>query len=259
MSTSDYMSLERIIKNFNNNPTEANASLLQERMQEASYLVLLKKDSLEGMVEKPAMDITRLPALTINTHSEAGIILPVFTNKKEAERYEDGMASAAANIPFTMLYSLLKSNPQIQSLIINPEGDAIAFDAKQFLSFFAKAQSESHQEEIEEGSVITTDNRIDMAGEEAFYALAREASHFDEIEAIWVARQLDHGKFTRWFFVVDSPLKSENRYQSLMIRFLSNLDKNLPTQAALVYADEEAGAGIAEKMEPVYRKQASLH
>lgn len=256
----EYITLERAVSSFKNSPTPENAQMLRERMMSATYYLYLHPSLLERrnqQAREQALDdaINRrfgsLPLLLLDTHSEAGLILPVFTSRSEAEKSPFPGVQDLIEIGFPELYSLVQSSRHTNNLLLNPEGDAIAFARNQFLDSFVLSQMDVREESEEADCIATFVQGRRDADPTALKTLLHEARRDGSISRLWLTKQMDNGRFVRWFLVVDTDAQRADSHQRLAAQFLQACGRG---SAGICYADAPMAADIVARLEPVYRR-----
>ncbi len=258
--TTDPITLERAIANFKTNQTPENARILIERLQDNTYYLLLHPSLLEKENEQKRMEIARevsqgvmkdIPVLLIKTETDAGTILPVFTSRQQMAKYPGATKLDAIQIPFAALYLQIRENPKIGSLIINPEGNAIAFARDQFLASFSPSVPSLEEREFEAGSNLHFEDASRQLSPLSQKAIRKAAKRFDDIQAIWAAKLVQEDGKRTWFFVIDAKNHRPDGHSAVLEAFLPTVGLR---EANMAYAGDELTAGIEKKFAPVYKK-----
>lgn len=259
--TTELITLERAIANFKNNQTQKNAELLIHLLKEGTFYLLLHPSLLQPGHEEERKEVEasirsgtvqNVPILLFNTGSEAGTILPVFTNRTEMEKFPDAANFAAVQITFPALYLLTSSRESIDNLLLNPEGNAMAFNREQFLQSFQIPKQEVKEEELKAGTTLRLEQGLKQVSNKTLRTMKKTAARYPEIEELWIARRLDEdGSLHSWLLVVDARTKREDSHRELAQAFLQSVGKG---SAAICYADEEAAKDIVEQFEPAYTR-----
>ncbi|MEY8309471.1 SseB family protein [Erysipelotrichaceae bacterium 51-3] len=257
------ITLERAIANFKKNSTPENAQRLITLIKEGTFYLLIhpslmrpenakKRQEVEEQIRQGHVE--KLPLLLFNTESEAGTILPVFTNRNEMAKFPDSQKMAAIQVTFPPLYLLVKSQPKIDNLLINPEGHAIAFNREQFLQSFDIGSIKTVEDSFKPGTVAHFEQGINEISPKGKRLLIEAAIRHPEIEALWIVRQLRTDTNHRWFVILDvKPEDQHHDTHTLMLdAFLRTLSEE---EAGMMYADNEAARDVVSLFEPLYRRQ----
>lgn len=255
------VTLERSIANFKTNPTPSNAKVMIDLLKEGFFYLLIhpslmrpenaeKRAEIEEQMRNGHVE--KLPLLLFNTDSQAGTILPVFTNRKEMEKFPEVAKYAAIQVTFPPLFLMVQNQPKIDNLLLNPEGNAIAFNREQFLQTFAMASAEVMEESFDAGTTLKF-QAVDTLDSKSEQVLVQMAEHFPEVEALWVVQQVLEDESKRWFIIVDvkPELQRKDGHTQIAQMFLRTLND---AAAGMMYANSEAAKEIITKLEPLYRR-----
>lgn len=254
------ITLERAIANFKTNQTPENARILIDRLQENTYFLLLHPSLLEKenaskrrqIAQEVSQGIMKdVPVLLIKTETEAGTILPVFTSRQQLAKYPGAAKLDAIQIPFAALYLQIKNNEKIGSLIVNPEGNAIAFGRDQFLASFTPSIPSVEEKAFEAGTVLHFEDASKQLAPVSLKAIRKAAKRFNEINAVYAAKMVDDDGKRTWFFVIDADTRQPDGHSAILEAFLPTVGLR---QAGMCYSTDELASGICEKFAPIYRK-----
>ncbi|MBF0578586.1 SseB family protein [Erysipelotrichaceae bacterium RD49] len=256
------VTLERSIANFKTNPTPDNAKVMIDLLKEGFFYLLIhpslmrpenaqKRQEIEEKMRQGHVE--QLPLLLFNTDSQAGTILPVFTNRKEMQKFPEVAKYAAIQITFPPLFLMVQNQPKIDNLLLNPEGNAIAFNREQFLQTFAMASAQVMEESFDAGTTVKF-QPVDQLDDKSLQVLRQMGEHFSEVEALWVVWQILEDGSKRWFVIADVKPEFQRKDGHTLIAqmFLRTLND---ASAGMMYADSEAAKDIVTTFEPIYRRR----
>lgn len=237
---------ERLIANFKNNSTQSNARKLLDGLQSAALIVPV------ASIPEPGQSDDTIQVLVLDTKSEAGKVLPVFTNNDEAEKFAAGKSLACARIPFTSLLNILENSQTIDNVIFNPEGNAIAFGRVPLLHSMNRKATQASVEVFDKDTTMIFRDGRSVIKPEHLDRLVRLAGTWKDIESLWLAIRFENGLPSSWMLVVSTPAPRSDGHALLAKNFMEGFEKSFP--AAIVYSDDPIAKDIVARFEPIYTK-----
>lgn len=245
------------MRRFIEESTPENAAQLQEAMQASSYFL-----PLDAALSKTLLDTKSAAALQqdaipvrISLIDGGGRTLEIYTAREElpARADEQGMGAAEVSAPVLFdLLSRLQQEQRLDSVLFNPEGDAMAFPLQGFLDFFMPAQSPEAQEKehtFDEDTVLSFSNALHSADGVLLRLLRKAGRQNQPVQALWLADVLQPAPMD--FLLV---AKSDKKDPKLLKRVLSELKGQLKhARVGLVFSDDPLAAYVIS-FEPVYAK-----
>lgn len=253
----DSLTLERAITNFKTNQTARNAGRLIALLRKSTYYLLLPASLMEdhqaprrAQIEEQIRqaEFEQVPVLLFDTETEAGKILPVFTNRQEMNRFPDVSDYAAIQVTFPALYLLVSGHDQMDNLLINPEGNALAFGRDEFLQGFSAADDPDRRADP---AVLESRDGRSLAALEAVEALKRKAAEDPDVKTVWLAQQRLEDQSLRWFLVADSTAPA--RLPELARTFLQAQGGG---SAGICLIHDPEALDIPADLDPVYQRTA---
>ncbi len=250
------MSLEASIARFKANPSSEQGQELLALLKQGRYFILLHpsvfQDTLiRKRVEKQIQEqqLEKLPILTFHTQTQGGTIFPVFTSFEELQKFPTQSPCPHIEVSFQGLYDLVQVHPNIENILLNPEGDALAFPRQQFLErFISTAQGQQLKEKtLPQEFTTQLEQGSRKAGTRALKALSKAALKFPEISKIWVLRQSDDD--SSWILVLESEQEAQQLHADILRSFLGQ------TQAlsgAICYTSYTPIVEILDNFQPAY-------
>lgn len=254
-----YLSTERILANYLNNPTEKNALLLHERLQTISYYVPIEqpkgKDAEMQRQEARRIgeaikkgDWKNVPLYLIPFENDHALIFPVYTSEKLLRAEQS--AGGGLRLAFHVFYSLLEQRDDIAYLLVDPNTTPITFERSAFLESFSSVQVRTRIENYQPGTTVNFTSHQARAKAEAIEALLAKAQDYPEISKVWLA--VEEGETpdkSRWLIVLDSSDPNPDIHRALVTPFLEAQKENT---CALCYAEDELAKDIIERFDPIY-------
>lgn len=224
------MSLETSIAQFKANPSSEQAQELLALLKQGHYFILLHPSIFQDIairkrVEKQIQEqrLEKLPILTFHTKTQGGTIFPVFTSFEELQKFPTQSPCPHIEVSFQGLYGLVQVHPHIENIMLNPEGDALAFPRQQFLEYFASAQGQQLKaEDLPQEFMAHLEQGSRKAGTRAIKALNKAALKFPEIAKIWVLRQSNED--SSWILVLESEQERQQVHAEILRSFLSQIE-----------------------------------
>ncbi len=247
------MSLETSIAQFKVNSSFEQGQELLALLKQSHYFILLHpslyQDALmRKRVEKQIQNqhLENLPILMFHTKTQGGTIFPVFTSLEELQKFPTEVPCPHLEVNFQGLYRLIQSHPQIENIMINPEGDSLAFPRRQFLDHLAPDQlktetlSQEFRAQLEQGAR--------KAGSKAIKALNKAALQFPEISKIWVLSQPQEADFS-WLLVLESEEEHQQAHADLLRRFLTQTQAG---SGGICYTSYTPILEVLDNFQPAY-------
>lgn len=251
------MRLEQSIAQFKANPSSENSQELLTLLKESHYFILLHpavfQDSLiRQQVEKQIQQkkLENLPILMFHTKTQAGSIFPVFTSLEELHKFPNQSSYPQIEVDFRGLYELIQVHPTIENIMLNPEGDSLAFPRQQFLDRFSSAVQgqliEAH--EFPSEFKANLEQGVRKAGTKVIKALNKSALHYPEISKIWVLRQPEEEKFS-WLLVLESEIPPQQAHGNLLQELLVQTNS---LSGAMCYTSYSPILEVLDNFQPAY-------
>lgn len=244
----EYLTIERMIANFKNNPSKTNAVRLKEGLARTTYFVLCQGLDPEKQVRSASV----LPIMLLN--APTGKMMPVFTRREYALELAKGKNLEPVELTFDALIHLLTDKQDtIKLMLINPEQEPIAFTPQQFLASFGTQAVKQSALELKPGDVLNYTTGVLKAAPEAVETAKAVMASMSHIQRGWLAHVEDNDKVD-WTIVIDStdPARQQD-FGRIASAFLRAQD---PKAGMMVLnAGDEAAKDIVASFEPIYQRQ----
>ena len=246
------------IRRFIENASPENAALLQEAMQASSYFLMLDKQTSQELLDSKNADVLKQESIPVRIAliEGGGRTLEVFTAKEELPAKASVEAMGAAEVSAPVLFDLISSlcrQKRLDSVIFNPEGDAMAFPAEGFLEFFAPADSVKQEEtehEFQEDTVLSFSNALQSADGALLRQLRRAGRVTPQVEKLWLAEVMQPAAMD--VMLVAESAKEDPKILKRVLSEVRNALKN--RRVGLVFSTVPMAADIIS-FDPVFARK----
>lgn len=251
------MSLEHCIKQFKANPNDLQTGqALFQLLTKSQYFVLFQSSTSQNFtksqVEKLVKigQVEKLPILTFHTHLNKEPIFPVFTSLQELSLFPESFSYLALQVSFESLYFLIKTHPYIQTVLLNPEGDALAFERTQFLKSFSFIFGTLESSELSSSYLTKLEQGRGKLNNQTLKNLIKMAQRFLEIKKIWILKESqENGKEGKlsWLLVIESEKENQEAHADLLRLLLPEIGK-----VGICYTSYSPIQEVLKSFHPVY-------
>lgn len=253
------MNLEQSIEQFKANPYDSkNRNTLLRLLVESEYFILLHPSALQkrtkNQIEKRVTKgiVEDLPLFAFYLNQEP--FFPVFTSQKELSLFPGSVFYPSIRVSFESLYLLIKTYPTIQTILVNPEGELLAFERSQFLKSFSFTIGT-----LETSQLSSIDLRSLEQGREKVKGNLRKnffkmVYRFPEIRKIWLLKEPlnEEGNFA-WLLVIESDKENHEAHSNFLRLLSSPLGK-----VGMCYTSYESIRRVVRKFHPIYIRYSVL-
>lgn len=246
------------IRRFIEDSSTENAAALQDAMQASSYFLLLdsqtSKDVLDDKSAAPLLQES-IP-VRISLIEGGGRTLEIFTGRNELPKKATVESLGAAEVSAPILFDLLSSLHQqkrLDSVLFNPDGDAMAFPLEGFLDFFAPAKAAEPAEaehEFKEDTVLSFSNALESADGTLLRQLRRAGRITPQIEKLWLAAVMQPAPMD--VLLVAESTKDDPKILKRVLSEVRSVLKN--RRVGLVFSTDPMAADIVS-FEPVFARK----
>lgn len=246
------------IRRFIEDSNTENAALLQEAMQTSSYFVLLDQKTSQELLDSKKTDALMQESVPIRIVliEGGGRTLEVFTSEKELPKKASADAMGAAEISAPVLFDLIQglfAQNRLDSVLFNPEGDAMAFPAEGFLKFFAPAapvEQKETEHEFQEDTVLSFSNALNSTDGAVLRQLRRAGRITPQIEKLWLAEVMQPAAMD--YLLAAESTREDPKILKRVLSEVKNVLRN--KRVGLVFSNDPMAADVVS-FEPVYARK----